>query len=55
MKYQIEMQVRYVPLPEERRLRWTLAMKEIFMKAREACDVDANSSCDGDDEFVFGC
>lgn len=55
MKYEIEMQVRYVPLPARRRVSYFLALKEIFRKARELANVDRNNSGDDDDEFDFGC
>ena len=55
MKYEIEMQVRYVPLPVERRLTWLLALQEIWSRAKEIGDALANVERDGDDEFDFGC
>jgi hypothetical protein len=55
MKYEIEMQVRYVPLPAERRSRWLLAMQEIWTRAKELSDGIADSNGDDDNEFDFGC
>lgn len=55
MKYEIEMQVKYVPLPARRRVSYFLALREIFRKAMELAHVDRSNSGDDDDEFVFGC
>ncbi len=55
MKYEIEMQVKYVPLPARRRVSYFLALREIFRKAVELAHVDRSSGSDDDDEFVFGC
>lgn len=55
MKYEIEMQVKFVPLPARRMVSYYLALKEIFRKAMELAHVDRSNSCDDDDEFDFGC
>ena len=55
MKYEIEMQVWYIPLPAERRSRWLLVMQEIWTRAKELSDGISDCNRDDDDEFLFGC
>lgn len=55
MKYETEIQVRYVPLPEGRELTFRLALEEIWARAKEISDAVAGCDNDGDNEFDFGC
>lgn len=55
MKYKTEMQVRYVPLPVDRRITWLLALEEIWARAKEISDAITDRDNDSNDEFDFGC